>query len=130
MLYNYDIMFYIFGVLHIDIAIKQLDGLIIYFKKFRDEEFENAMIAAKELALKMGIEPSFREKRIIHRNRRFDENGDNETLKTPIDCFSTNYFLYIVDQASVSLESRFAQFKEFEQIFGFLFSIKKVKIVQ
>ncbi|XP_021980504.1 zinc finger MYM-type protein 1-like [Helianthus annuus] len=111
----------------IDIAIKQLDGLIIYFKKFRDEGFENAMIEAKELALKMGIEPSFREKRVIRRNRRFDENVDNETLKTPIDCFRTDYFLYIVDQASVSLESRFAQFKEFEQIFGFLFSIKKLK---
>ncbi|XP_021997124.1 zinc finger MYM-type protein 1-like [Helianthus annuus] len=111
----------------INIAIKQLDGLIIYFKNFRDEGFENAMIEAKELALKMGIEPSFGEKRVIRRNRRFDENVDNETLKTPIDCFRTDYFLYIVDQASVSFESRFAQFKEFEQIFGFLFSIKKLK---
>ncbi|KAJ0457180.1 putative ribonuclease H-like superfamily [Helianthus annuus] len=79
----------------IDIAIKQLDGLIIYFKKFRDEGFENAMIEAKELALKMGIEPSFREKRVIRRNRIFDENVDNETLKTPIDCFRMDYFLYM-----------------------------------
>ncbi|XP_021979362.1 zinc finger MYM-type protein 1-like [Helianthus annuus] len=111
----------------IDVAIKQLDGLIYYFKKFRDEGFEKAMSTAKELDLKMGIEPSFREKRIIQRNRRFDENADNETLKTPIDSFRTDYFLYIVDQACVSLESRFEQFKEFDNIFGFLFSIKKLK---
>ncbi|KAM0064023.1 putative ribonuclease H-like superfamily [Helianthus debilis subsp. tardiflorus] len=91
----------------IDVAIKQLDGLVYYFKKYRDEGFEKAMITAKELALKMGIEPSFREKRIIQRNRRFDENANNETLKTPIDSFRTDYFLYIVDQACVSLESRF-----------------------
>ncbi|XP_035830929.1 uncharacterized protein LOC118480273 [Helianthus annuus] len=111
----------------IDVAIKQLDGLIIYFKKFRDEGFENAMIEAKELALKMGIESSFREKRVIPRNRRFDENVDNETLKTPIDCFRTDYFLYIVDQASVSLESRFAQFKEFDQIFDLFEELKMLR---
>jgi hypothetical protein len=85
------------------------------------------MIEAKEIAKEMGIEPVFREKRVIRRNRKFDENVDNETIRTPIDSFRIDYFLYIVNQAISSLKSRLEQFEELESNFGFLFSIKKLK---
>ncbi|KAF5797875.1 putative transcription factor and/or regulators TTF-type(Zn) family [Helianthus annuus] len=113
----------------IDSAIKKLDGLLCYFENYRENGFENAIIDAKEIALEMDVEPMFREKRIIHRNRRFDENVANETTKTPIELFKTDYFLYIVDQAISSIKTRFDQFKMFESIFGFLFSIKKLKLL-
>jgi len=35
--------------------------------------------------------------------------------------------LYIVDKAITTLQSRFEQFKIYEDIFGFLFSVKKLK---
>ena len=35
-----------------------------------------------------------------------------------------NYFLYIVDQAIASLETRFEQFQTYEKLFGFLFPRK------
>jgi hypothetical protein len=41
--------------------------------------------------------------------------------------FRIDYFLYIVDQAFSSIQSRFEQFKIYENIFGFLFNFKKLK---
>jgi len=35
--------------------------------------------------------------------------------------------LYIIDQAIIALRNRFEQFKIYEDIFSFLFSIKKLK---
>ena len=55
---------------------------------------------------------------------------NNETRKSPEELFRTDYFLYIVDQALSSLQSRFDQFKIYENIFGFLFSIKKSEVLR
>jgi len=38
-------------------------------------------------------------------------------------------FLYIVDKTIVTLQNRFEQFKIYEDIFGFLFSIKNLKLL-
>jgi len=38
-------------------------------------------------------------------------------------------FLYIVDKAITTLQNRFEQFKIYEDIFGFLFSIKNLKLL-
>ena len=111
----------------IDDAIDQLNGLLCFFEEYRENGFEKALDYAKELALEMNVKPEFREKRIIQRNRRYDENVANETIKTPIQLFKTDYFLYIVDKTITSLKSRFEQFNEFKNIFGFLFSIEKLK---
>ena len=67
----------------------------------------------------MNVKPKFREKRIIQRNRGYDENVANETIKTPVQLFKTDYFLYVVDKAITSLKSRFEQFNEFKNIFAF-----------
>ncbi|MDV3153404.1 MAG: hypothetical protein Q8755_03455, partial [Candidatus Phytoplasma australasiaticum] len=81
------------------------------------------MISAKEIAIKISIEPSFRDKRTIHRNRRCDENADNETLKIPNDCFRNDCFLYIVNQVISSLKSRLDNLRVFglkhHQLFDF-----------
>ena len=43
------------------------------------------------------------------------------------ESFKVNYFLYIVDQAIASLTTRFEQYQEYENIFGFLFTSDKLK---
>ncbi|XP_052627080.1 uncharacterized protein LOC128133613 [Lactuca sativa] len=111
----------------IDDAIDQLNGLLCFFEEYRENGFEKALDYAKELALEMNVKPKFREKRIIQRNRRYDENVANETIKTLVQLFKTDYFLYVVDKVITSLKSRFEQFNEFKNIFGFLFSIEKLK---
>ena len=73
----------------------------------------------KEIATKMEIELIFREKSIIRRKKQFDENVNDETTQFAEEYFRINYFLYIVDQAISSIESRFEQFQIYENIFGF-----------
>ena len=94
----------------IDDAIDQLNGLLCFFEEYRENGFEKALDYAKELALEMNIKSEFREKRIIQRNRRYDENVANETIKTPLQLFKTDYFLYVVDKSITSLKSILEQF--------------------
>lgn len=44
-----------------------------------------------------------------------------------IDSLEIDYFIQIMDQALYSLETRFEQFQRYEQIFGFLFDLKKLQ---
>ncbi|GKA40753.1 zinc finger MYM-type protein 1-like protein [Tanacetum coccineum] len=111
----------------IDVAIKEVEGLILFFEKFRDTGFDKAMNLAKEIAIEMDIDPIFRQKRIIRRKRHFDEiSNDQDTSYSAEEAFKVQYFLYIVDQALVSLRTRFEQYKEYEKVFGFLFSTHKL----
>ena len=71
----------------------------------------------------MKIEPTFCEKRIIYRKKQFDENASEEITHSAEESYRVDYFLYIVDQAISSLNSRFEQFKKYEDIFGFLFEV-------
>ena len=113
--------------MHIDSAINQLKGLISYFKEYRENGFTSTMNSFKKIASKMEIESIFREKRIIHRKKQFDENVHNETTHSAKEFFRIDYFLYIVDKTISSIESRFEQFLIYEDIFGFLFNFTKLK---
>ena len=63
-------------------------------------------------------------KRISRRKKQFDENVEDEIVKSLQESFRIDYFLYIVDKAIAILQSRFEQFKIYEDIFAFLFNIK------
>ncbi|TYI84063.1 hypothetical protein E1A91_D05G337900v1, partial [Gossypium mustelinum] len=81
----------------IDTAIKQLEGVLSYFEKYRDEGVTFSMNIAKRIALDMNVEPTLPTKRLI------------------------------VDMSITYLRSRFEQLKTFESIFGFLFDSNKLK---
>ena len=112
----------------IDVAISNLKALISFFETYRDTGFESDKIIAKEIAAQMKIEPIFCEKRIIYRKKQFDENANEEITHSAEESYRVDYFLYIVDQAISSLNSRFEQFKKYEDIFGFLFDLHKLHI--
>ena len=95
----------------IDVAIDQLKGFISYFKGYKENGLTFAMNSSKKIALEMEIESVFREKRIIHRNKQFDENVYNETTCFAEESLRIDYFLYIVDKAISSIENRFEQFQ-------------------
>jgi hypothetical protein len=75
----------------------------------------------------MEIEHVFHEKCVIHGKKQFDENANNEITQSAEESFRIDYFLYIVDQAISSIQSRFEQFRIYKNIFGFLFNFKKLK---
>ena len=114
----------------IDVAIENIKGLITFFETYRETGFDNALVSAKELATEMDIDPIFPQRREIRRKKHFDESTSTASVAPPLsgeEFFRVNYFLYIVDQAISSLNRRFEQYKEYESIFGFLFTSKKFK---
>ena len=75
----------------------------------------------------MKVEPTFHEKRIVHRKKHFDENINDKITHSAEKSFRVDYFLYIIDQALSSLKLRFEQFQKYEDTFGFLFDLKKLQ---
>jgi hypothetical protein len=77
----------------IDVAIEKVQGLIYYFKGYRETGFLEALEAAKGIALELDIGITFRKKREIKRKRQFDENPDytNVATQSPEELFRTTY---------------------------------------
>ncbi|KAI3687482.1 hypothetical protein L1987_81179 [Smallanthus sonchifolius] len=108
--------------MHLETAIKAINKLIEYFKGYRETGFSKAIDEAKEIAIEMDIDPKFPEKRLIKRKKTFGESSTSQEASfTPEKNFRVNYFLFIIDQAIASIETRFDQFKNYENLFGFLF---------
>ncbi|KAG7548423.1 hypothetical protein ISN44_As12g036130 [Arabidopsis suecica] len=118
--------------MNIDVAISQLKGLVSYFQKYRESGFEKAKTEAKEIAESLEIDPVFpkKAKRVIKRKRHYGEESENmegSVTLSPEESFRVDYFIQIMDQALYSLETRFEQFQRYEQIFGFLFDLRKLQ---
>ncbi|KAL7582216.1 uncharacterized protein LOC111901644 [Lactuca sativa] len=112
----------------IDVAINQLQNVITFFKKFRNEGFVSSINIAKTIALEMGVEPTFPYRRNVTRKKFFDESDiEEEEIQSLEEYFKINYFYVVVDVAIVSLNTRFEQLKHFESIFGFLSDSKILK---
>jgi hypothetical protein len=113
----------------IDIAIESAQGLISFLKKYRETGFSKALEAAKEIAMEMGINPEFTPKRKIKRKRHFDEVVDEsaDVSQSEEESFRVDYFIYVIDQAIVSLTKRFEQYQEYENTFGFLFTSDRLQ---
>ena len=54
------------------------------------------------------------------KNKQFNENIQNEIVKSLQELSRIDYFLYIVDKKIITLQNRFEQFKIYEDIFYFL----------
>ncbi|XP_045824870.1 uncharacterized protein LOC123917243 isoform X2 [Trifolium pratense] len=114
----------------IDFAMEKIKGLISFFEEYRETSFKNALNYATEIALELNIDPVFSQKRKIQRKRQFDENLSTASVElSEEESFRVNYFLYLVDQAVVSLKTRFEQYQQYENVFGFLFSSQNLQLL-
>ncbi|XP_059669131.1 uncharacterized protein LOC132314265 [Cornus florida] len=111
-------------------------GMVIWFdilnainkvSKIIENGFKSAMIEAKEIATEREVEPLFRERHVIRRKKQFDKSANEEMTQSAEESFKVNYFIYIVDQALSSLKSRFEQFQQYDDSFGFLFNLERLK---
>ncbi|XP_045802860.1 zinc finger MYM-type protein 1-like [Trifolium pratense] len=114
----------------IDFAMEKIKGLISFFEEYRETGFKNVLNYATEIALELNIDPVFSQKRKIQRKRQFDENLSTASVElSEKESFRVNYFLYLVDQAVVSLKTRFEQYQQYESVFGFLFSSQNLQLL-
>ncbi|XP_013617859.1 PREDICTED: uncharacterized protein LOC106324438 [Brassica oleracea var. oleracea] len=119
----------------IDIAIAQVKGLVSFFKDYRETGFQKSKREAERIATEMEIDPMFskKAKRPTKRKQFYGEEPDKVgevVVLTPEEDFRINYFIKIVDQGLVSLETRFDQLQGYEKTFGFLFDFKKLKLAE
>ncbi|TYI30607.1 hypothetical protein ES332_A05G400100v1 [Gossypium tomentosum] len=97
----------------IDNTIKQLEGVLSYSEKYREENFTSSMNIAKIIALDMNVEFTLPTKR--RKKEQFDENNQkDEKSQSSDELFRVDYFLVIVNMSITSLKSRFEQLKTFE----------------
>ncbi|CAH9137917.1 unnamed protein product, partial [Cuscuta epithymum] len=108
-------------------TMKQIQGVMIFFEKFRNEGFLSSMNIAKDIACEMNVEPIFPIRRRVTRKKQFDENENEIELLTAEESFRVNYLLMVVDMEISSLNNRFEQLKIFDGIFGFLYNSEKLK---
>jgi len=108
----------------LDTTLKQIEGIISYFQKYREEGFDASIKTAKCIASSMDVELKFPTNRQGKRKKHFDELNDEtkELQLSTIQEFKVSYFLVIVDAAIASLTSRFERLQKFEKIFDFLFN--------
>ena len=79
----------------IDVAIEKVQGLISFFKWYRDTGFLEALEIAKGIAIEIDIGTTFRTRREIKRKRQFDENPDDTNIGTRSaeETFRISYFI-------------------------------------
>ncbi|KAL7610256.1 spindle assembly checkpoint component MAD1-like [Lactuca sativa] len=107
---------------------KDLQNTVLTEKeRWRNEGYAISIDNAKAIASDMEVEPIFPKKRQITRKKQFDEINCEDELLSPEESFRIEYFIYIVDVAIASLEGRFEQLTNFENIFGFLYDSKRLK---
>ncbi|XP_048616941.1 zinc finger MYM-type protein 1-like [Brassica napus] len=102
----------------IGIAISHVQGLVSFMKSYRETGFQEAKIEAERIAIDMKINPGFsvKPKRASRKKRHYDEEPENDeesVTLTAEENFRVDYFIKIVDQSLVSLETRFDQLQSF-----------------
>ena len=60
----------------------------------------------------------------LQKKRKIEKQIESQSAE---ESFRMNYFVYTVDQAISSIESRFENFQIYEDIFGFLLNFEKLK---
>ena len=113
--------------MQIYIAINKLRGLITFFENYRENGFTSTLELSNEIVISMEIEPIFCEKCIVRRKKQFDEVMNDKKIQSVEEYFRIDYFLFIIDHAISSFHSRFEQFTKYENIFVFLYNLKKLK---
>ncbi|XP_028119299.1 zinc finger MYM-type protein 1-like [Camellia sinensis] len=104
--------------MHIDVAIHQLKGLITFLEKYRETGFLEAMIEAKEVAIEMKIEPTFRERCVIRRKKHFDENKLNSTNDESLKTYCANLEDFLKHDGLMDVDGRdlCSELKVFKEI--------------
>ncbi|XP_004298173.1 PREDICTED: uncharacterized protein LOC101310988 [Fragaria vesca subsp. vesca] len=106
-----------------------LFGMVIWYDLLHAINIVSKVLQTEDMHIDVAIEEL---EKLISFIQKYRETGFNDALIiakeiATLESFKVSYFLYIIDQALSSLQSRFEQFKKYEEEFGFLFKLEKLK---
>jgi hypothetical protein len=105
-------------------AEKQLEKTKEFLQKYRsDSGFQEAIHEANELAEQLDLDPRFPEashSRPRKKRAMFGYESVDEPILDPSQNFKINFFYAVLDVVIQSVEERFRQLTEYNNIFGFL----------
>lgn len=110
-------------------ALNGLEGICTWLTDYRQNGFSSSLINAREIAEDLDTEPVFKATRIRKRRRMFDYEqyeGEDVGGRNAQEDFRINCFNMIVDTAIASLQRRFEQLRNHNQIFGFIYNFKEL----
>ncbi|XP_076906044.1 uncharacterized protein LOC143561998 [Bidens hawaiensis] len=98
----------------LDVAIKQVKKLIKFFKNYREVGFSKAIDEATKIAIEIGVDPVFSQKRPIIRKKQFDELKTLDETKLKSCCYTLQEALKHGDKSDVDAEELYLDLKLFE----------------
>lgn len=113
--------------MNLDISTSLLNGLSMFLEEYRKNRFETAKSEANILAESLLIDAIFKQSRIRKKKKMFDYEADNNPIQDPE--YNFKYFLVVIDGAIESVSKRFQQTNKFNELFGFLYRIGKLRHV-
>lgn len=96
---------------------------------YRETGFNTAKFEALELAKSINVEAEFKIPRYRKKKKLFDYEGGENHKPDPEDDLRCSYFLELMDSAIGSIKKRFEQTLNFNETFGFLYTIGKLRSV-
>lgn len=114
--------------INLEAAIHYLKVFLNWLDQYRNNGFDSALVAAREVAEETGLtETTFKSPRIRRKKKMFDYEATDEGHElAPKEAFRISYFNVVVDTIRVSCEPRFEALKQHENIFGFLYNVLNV----
>lgn len=113
----------------ISAAIEFISKAKSYFEQIRtDKGFEEMLVDAREVAESLDVEPSFpSEQQVRPRKvkRQFDYEAQDEAVLDPKKAFRSKFYFYVLDCTINSLEERFSQLSTYNDMFGFIYNLRK-----
>jgi len=110
-------------------AVELISKVKTDFEKSRTETgFEELLVDAREVAEALEVEPRFMaDKKIRPRKvkRQFEYESVDEPVADPKQAFKSGVYFYVLDRAICSLEERFSQLIDHNNVFGFLYNIRE-----
>lgn len=107
-------------------AIELIGQITEYFIKLRtDKGFEETLVDAREVAETLEIEPTFEKEEQLRPRRKkkqFDYESSDEPTTDPKIAFKRDFYFYVLDRATSSLQERFEQLRHHQNLFGFMYN--------
>lgn len=116
-------------MMDLDLSSNLLKGLLVFLEEYRINGYEIAKSEATIIANSFSVEAVFNQHRIRKKKKMFDYETNDNPIQDADHKFKCSYFLIVMDRVIESVTKRFKQTNWFNDSFGFLYKIGKLRYI-